>query len=373
MKIALLSFHDAANYGAVLQSYALQEALISHGYDCEYINYQNTHRRNSYNMGFHIMRELKARKYKSALHYVLGSPFMFVRKWNFKGFRKRYLRYTKRLYTSPSELSVLNHSYDKFIVGSDQVWNNENNGGDTAYLLDFVNDDSRKISYSSSFGMMSIPSDIIDKYKYYIFKIKCLSVRENYAVSLVRQITGRHAQLVLDPVFLLTKAEWLSLVANVKVDNTKYVFTYTNRERQFLDFLSITEFDMNEYRHCKLARSTSIGDFLSNKIEIKYTMSPIEFIRVIRDANLVVSASFHCIALSVILNKQFVAILTGNEGKDERLLGLLQLLGLEDRIFSSKMTADKVLYPIDYMKVNDKISALRKDSLDFLIKSINDK
>ena len=68
-KIALLSFHNAANYGAALQAFALQEALTRKGYVCEYIDYRNTYRSNAYNMSYHVWCSLKARKLKSALFF----------------------------------------------------------------------------------------------------------------------------------------------------------------------------------------------------------------------------------------------------------------------------------------------------------------
>ena len=120
-KIALLSFHNAANYGAALQAFALQEALTRKGYVCEYIDYRNTYRSNAYNMSYHVWCSLKARKLKSAFLYFLGTPFMCLRKYRFNKFYRRYLRRTASIYHSSTEARVLNDKYDKFIVGSDQV------------------------------------------------------------------------------------------------------------------------------------------------------------------------------------------------------------------------------------------------------------
>lgn len=261
-KIALLSFHNAANYGAALQAFALQEALTRKGYVCEYIDYRNTYRSNAYNMSYHVWCSLKARKLKSAFLYFLGTPFMCLRKYRFNKFYRRYLHCTASIYHSSAEAKVLNDKYDKFIVGSDQVWNYENNGRDFAFLLDFVTDDEKKISYSSSFGLSSVPKDLRKEYKYNLF-VSCI----NYA-------------------------------------------------------------------------------------------------------ELVVSASFHCIALSIILNKPFIAILTGDTGKDERVLSILQLLGLQNRIYSPSMTLEEINLPINYESVNEEIFRLRKDSFQFLINSI---
>ena len=76
MRIALLSFHTAANYGAALQSYALQRALTEHGFDNLYLDYQNMSRKHEYDMMFHIVDSLNHKKWLSALAYTLGTPFM---------------------------------------------------------------------------------------------------------------------------------------------------------------------------------------------------------------------------------------------------------------------------------------------------------
>lgn len=370
MKIALLSFHNAANYGAILQTYALQKALENMGYDCEYINYQNAYRANVYNMFHNICHSLKKGNLRSALMYSLGSPFMYLRKLRFRKWSRLYVKLTSKVYLSSREVSVLNDKYDKFIVGSDQVWNYKNNGNDFAFLLDFVKDDRKKISYSSSFGLSAIPENLLEKYRYCLSSIKYLSVREYYGVDLVKKIVGRSAELVLDPVFLVSRTEWLSFCHPI---NEKFIFSYTNNDNQFESFLAQTNFECKEYKHYKLARATSISDFLDCRIRVKYTMSPSDFLSVINGASLVVTASFHCISLSIILNKPFIAILTGDKGKDERVLSILSLLGLENRIFTSSMTLQDVERSIDYDIVNMRIDNLRNHSLAFLQNSIMDK
>ena len=199
-------------------------------------------------------------------------------------------------------------------------------------------------------------------------KTKYISVRERHAVDLVRELSGRSAELVLDPVFLLSREEWQQFLLNRP--RSRYIFTYTNQPGQVERFLNQTGYDIQHFKHYKLARATSLLDFLSGHTCVKYAMSPSEFISCINYAKLVVSASFHCIALSIVLNKPFVAILTGDTGKDERILSILQLLGLQNRIYSPSMTLEEINFPINYKSVNEEISRLRKDSFQFLINSI---
>jgi hypothetical protein len=186
MKTALLTFHNAINYGAALQVFSAQKAIQDLGHTCDVIDYVNSHRKNSYNMFYHAKEEIKNKNLKKAMIYYIGSIFMYKRTKKFERFYRENLNLTSTIYHSSEELRSINNSYDKFIVGSDQVWNYNNNGRDFAYLLDFVEEDRKKISYSSSFGIADIPNDLIERYKYYFNKIPNLSTREDYGVKLIK-------------------------------------------------------------------------------------------------------------------------------------------------------------------------------------------
>lgn len=370
MKLALLSFHNAANYGAALQSYAFEKFLTDKGYDCEYINYVNTSRAHEYSMTWHIWDSLRHGKITNTIAYMIGSPFMTLRKLRFNRFYKQYLKKTKEVFRTSSEASRLNGKYERFVVGSDQVWNPACNGDDSAFLLDFVKNNRERISYSSSFGVDSIDEGHVETYKKNLSAFHALAVREQIGCEIVKNLTGRDAQLVLDPVMLLTKEQWLQLVPK-EAKKESYIFSYTNRDSQITDFFK-TGYSLNGKKHYVLSRYTRPQDFLSSTVRVKYCMSPQEFVTVIANAELVVSASFHCLAMSIILNRPFVAILTGDKGKDERPLSILRALNLENRILNPAMNVEDVLSPIDWASVNEKIEQMKMSSVEYLTKAIND-
>lgn len=369
MKIALLTFHNAANYGAALQAFALQKALDDKGYENLYINYQNEHRVNSYSVSYFIVSSLKKGNFKSAMRYFVGSPFLLMRKSRFKTFYKKRLRSTKEIYHSFDEAKKINGNYSKFLVGSDQVWNWSNNGGDHSYLLSFVTDNSKKISYSSSFGIAEIPEELKEVYQRYLAQFSHLSVREQHGVSLVKDLIGQTPKLVLDPVFLLTKEQWLQNADSKRFDE-EFVFSYTNKPNQLEKFLLTTKLDLRNKYLYKLSRNIKINDFIAKGVRVKYSMSPSKFLSVVRDAQLIVSASFHCVSMAIILNKPFVAILTGNKGKDARLINILSLLDLKNRIYTENMTEEEVNKPIDYKVVNVKINELKLASYEYLLNAL---
>lgn len=365
MKLALLSFHNAANYGAALQAYAFQRFLSDSGFDSEYINYINQSRAHEYSMSWHVYDCLKQSKLTSAAVYLAGSPFMTLRKLRFNRFYDQHLRKTEKVYHNSREAEELNDQYDYFIVGSDQVWNPICNGDDAAFLLDFVKDSKKRISYSPSFGMSEVDDAHLKVFKDNLEQFAHIGVRETVGQHIVKELTGRETTLCLDPVLLLTKEQWNSIMLK-KEHKERFIFSYTNRDSQTRDFFK-TGYKLDGRKHYVLSRYTKPGDFLNGQVRVKYCMSPQEFLWVVNNADMMVSASFHCIAMSVILNRQFVAFITGDEGKDERILNLLRTLHLEDRVFHKGMTVEEIAKPIDYSVVNSKIEEMKKESVDYLL------
>ena len=94
-------------------------------------------------------------------------------------------------------------------------------------------------------------------------------------------------------------------------------------------------------------------------------MSPESFIDEIADTDLVVTASFRCLALSVIFHKPFIAILTGDHGKDERNLNLLKIVGQESRILNSTMTSEDIRTAIDYDVVDGRFKPHLERSVEY--------
>lgn len=372
MDVAMITFHNALNYGAALQVYAAQKAIEDLGVNCDVLNYLNDHRANAYDMKHHINQHLENNNYAAALKYFLGSFFMKKREKEFGEFYSQYLNTTDEVYKSSSDLEKINDEYDKFIVGSDQVWNYGHNGNDYSFFLNFVKDDNKKISYSSSFGLSEIPEELKDNYKKYLNEIKHLSTREEYGVKLIKELTSREAELVLDPVFLLDKSHWKTFYQDSKLKNQDYVFSYTNKKGQFKDFVSKTNYPLKNKKVHKLTKHLSPKDFIDPNVKVAYSISLNKFIESVANANLVVSASFHCVAMAIVLQVPFVAILTDNEGRNERIRNILKLTGLENRILTDKMTLEDVNKIIDYNSVENKLNKQKEKSLNFLKESLFD-
>ncbi len=370
MKVALLSFHNALNYGAALQAYALQKFLKAKGMEAVYIDYVNHHRTNAYNMSYQFRTALKERNWKNVIKFAAGAPVLEERRRQFKKFYVNYIEKTEKRYINSAGAEELNNKFDKFIVGSDQVWNPVNNGQDMAYLLDFVADDHKKIAYSSSFGVSGLDEKNSRLYAKYLSKFHRISSREMAGVTLAEKLTGREdIHLVMDPVFLVDRCAWDRLAA--PKDKSKYVFFYTNRDSQIDDFVSVGS-DYNRLKFHILSTHLKPKDIISTARKIKTAMAPEEFLTQVRDAQLVVTASFHCLAMAIIFRKPFVAILTGDKGKDERVENLLRITGLTNRIMTSSMTPEDIAERIDYDLVDEKLRGFINNSKEYLLNAIRD-
>lgn len=365
IKVALLSFHNAYNYGAAMQAYGLQEAIQEMGVDAEYINYVNSHRQYIYDTLYQVKVAIREKKIIRALRLLAGSGFIYARGKKFKDFYDLHLKKTDKVYHNSSEASELNGLYDKYIVGSDQVWNCNNNGGDAAYLLDFVANSDQKISYASSFGMSDIPEKYISMYTNALKGIGRIAVREVAGSQIVEKYTNRKPHVVLDPVFLAGVQTWDKLKREGKVKDEKYFFFYTNRNSQIRDFWNIG-FKRDGVKSHILSSFVGLKDFLNPYTSVRVAMTPADFLNEIASAELVVTASFHCVAFSIVFHKKFFVFLTGNRGKDERILNLLHICGLESRIITNEMTVEKIEQEIDYDEVDRRLQPYLDYSKEYL-------
>ena len=151
MKIGIMTFHRAINYGAVLQTYALQKYLNDSGYDAEVIDYRCDHMEN-----FYKILSVKNKSIKQVIRGLLNFIYVYKKKSRFYGFLDQNVKISSKIYDK-SNIGESNNEYDKFITGSDQVFNYACSQFDKNYFLEFVKNYDKKYSYAASFGMKEVP------------------------------------------------------------------------------------------------------------------------------------------------------------------------------------------------------------------------
>ena len=218
-KTGILTFHRAINYGAVLQSYALQQTVASLGADCEIVDYICPRIVSDYKP-FRIGK-------KNPLADFVKSCIMFRRRANrakaFQSFFNNCLVKSARSYT-PETLTEAKKEYDVLITGSDQVWSPNCVGFDPAYFLTFA-DSRQKYSYAASFAVTELPKERVDEYKSRLKDFQAYSVREKSGEKLVKQLTGKTACTHPDPTLLLGKEAWSKI--GVRKCDKPYILIFT--------------------------------------------------------------------------------------------------------------------------------------------------
>ena len=343
MKIALVTYHYSNNHGAVMQSYALCRFLREEGHNVELIDIRQTEGTNL-NVFGRLIKKLLV-DYRIRRNQKLFFPPL----------SKRYM--------SVDELRADPPIADIFMVGSDQVWN-PNISGEMrmAYFLDFGKEETKRVSYASSFGLADWPlkdENTIQGISTCLRRFNAISVREKEGQAICKNVFGVNADVVLDPTFLnesypefVKKTKQQNLLVCYKINKTDDFWQYTPQLANYLG-MPVTILNYNYpkkgYRYC-------------------FPPSVNTWMKKMASAGFILTDSFHGIAFSLINKKQFIAILNHN-GRDSRLINLISSLGLEDRMFDSvseALKAEPWKKAIDYHKMRPKIDGLREHSVLFL-------
>lgn len=352
MKIGIITYHRANNVGAVLQNMALQKILNSR-YDAETVDYRCTLIENG-------NRIFARRNVKDWVKFFIQMKSYIVREQNFVRFRKKYLRISQSDYQA-EDIGKVNDIYDILIVGSDQVWNMNLNGGDYTYLLDFASEKTRKMAYAASMGYSRFPEKYQEQCLRCLKQFDYITVREDTMSQYLNEF-GIQASVVLDPTLLLTGKQWAECIDLALPTKEKYVFVY---------MVAYTPDLLKEAK--KYAEEEHLPIYIMHygykKIPGMHNVrsaGPDGFLKYLYNAEVVFCSSFHAVCFSVLFHKRFICALDpGNNNNNSRLLSLCTLLGL-----SSCILGDGANEAPDFNRVDSQLSILRAQSLNELIHGI---
>ena len=361
MRIKTITCHDVYNSGASLQAYALMRYLEELGNEVEIIDYKPDYLNNHYKLGIIANPKYEKNLMLKMIYLTLKFPGRVLalrKKIKYDHFRDNYLKVTKKRYISNSELKNNPPEADIFICGSDQIWNSKfNNGKDPAFYLDFAPQGKIKASYAASFATDRMEESVRDITKERINKLDYIGVREISALNILEDLGIDNGIQVMDPVFLLSKETWLNMAYEVD-KKQKYIFVY--------------DFDGNELIKeiaLKVAKKKSLKIYTVFKSDysdkVIKGMGPIDFISYIKNAEFVISNSFHGTAFSIIFEKQFI-VFNRKEEINTRMRDLLTILKIENRLINENYNFDLINKNIDYTVVNRAIKLKVKSSKEYL-------
>lgn len=351
MKVGIITFHRANNYGAVLQCYALQTQLQMLGYEVAVIDYRQRDIEDVYRpVRWNIIKKgiTRPRLLVSYLLKQMPSNFQVSvsKKYHYDLFRNKYLICTKPIYKADE----VPQNFDVYLIGSDQMWSIDctNQKIDDIYFGKFSHSAISKIkSYAISANVQLLEKIGVQKLKDFIYNFSTLSFREKEVSDWVNSSLGVNSRIDIDPTLFLDKENWIRLIAPRRIKD-KYIATY------FVNPKHVTK--INQY-------ATKIGAVVID-IE-KVALSPIDFLTYIYYAELILTSSFHATVFSIIFERTFYALQT-NKHTDIRYAFLLDQLGLSSRYINPDDTNFDVSVAIDFSSAKKKLKCLQEKSVAYL-------
>lgn len=348
MIINILTFSKVYNRGANMQAYALKKYLEDRGAKVEFLDLQ-----------LPISKEMNWR----------GRLFEYFQNQVANRFRKHMHFCFTRKYKNLSDLKNDPPKADVYVVGSDQVWNPSltQKMGALTYFFDFLPLQAKRVSYAASIG------DAIWKYgelspciKEELKKFAAISVRENSAREICKRNFETDAEVVLDPTLLLTHSDLKDIIGLNRSVLKSQTFVYLLYNGS--DTFSITRL-LHKLSGNKKIKGLSYSIFA--KITRFYSIE--NWLKQIDSSSLIITNSFHCMVMALLLHKEFIVI-PPYPGRETRMLSLLSKIGLVNRYVNSIEDITKlkelVERKIDYIKVEDNLKVLRKKSEDFINNNI---
>ena len=374
MKVYILTFVNTVNYGALLQAFSLRANIVSLGYDCEFINYQN--QRLDYST-VSLYRRLRS---FIVQNLIIKPLFSRKRKARTKLFQRDMLQLRAPKYHKPCELGVFAQRNGIYVVGSDQVWNPDLIENDESYLLSFAG--GKKIAYAASFGKNGMPEKYYQRYNKYLNRFHAISVRENSGAEFLKKILNIEANVLLDPVFLFDATDWNSRLQlqDISVRPGGYVLCYVMPgETKTINSIYTVAKAISDQKGIPIITlgKREYSRATKEKAEIlEFDAGPREFVKYLSCADYVVTNSFHGTAFSIIYRKKFwtVAKKSSDPSPNTRMRELLNRFGLEDRIayVDAEPAGAALTAEVDYGTVENTLAAEIERAKDFLRISLSE-
>lgn len=372
-KVGIMSMQRIANYGSFLQAYALKQLIEEVGCNVEFVDYhvgapviaENADSKNK--IVRKIEKGLETFRYRAPLAHKLS----FIR------YKQSFARKYMPLLGIADEMNY-NPTVDCLVIGSDEVFNciqKNSNVGYSPELFGKNNHAKKLITYAASFGNTTLEK--LEKYKKanevgaLLKKFDAISVRDANSGTIVEQLTGKEPVYNLDPVLTYDYMNCCDKIPQVQT-NEKYLILYAYAGR-----ISNDEADwIAAYAKKKNLKVYAIGGI--QKCADRFVdCSPFEVLAYFRNAEEVITDTFHGSIFSVITHRPFTTLIrksVGNSyGNEEKLSDLLKRLGLANRMTTKIEDTENINEKaIDYAKVDEQLKAHREVAKEYLRKNLEE-
>lgn len=354
------------NYGGILQNYALTYYLNKNNYPTKAIRCDSDSIKDFIKLYIYNNFNIILGKENNKLTISCDRESI-IRNKNFKEFIKNNIKSEEYTYYCNSTYKKIDKTFNKLIVGSDQVWNPiwaVNDRNFKRYFLEFTSPEKR-ISYAASFGVSKIPEKWNARFLKAIKDFNAISVREESGENIIKDLCEINSEVVLDPTMLLTAEEWRNVSKKSRIRNDKpYLLKY---------FLGKESTERQEYmQSIANENQLEVYDLLDKKNSILYSSGPSEFLDLIDNASLVCTDSFHAVVFSILFSVPFLIMDREQEGvgnMSSRITTLLSKLNLENRMPERVIEED--IFECDYSDAYEILKKEREKAKIFLEKALN--
>lgn len=387
MRIGIVTFWTSDdNYGQLLQCYALQKYLRLQGHDAFLIKYAPRQQ----SVKAYVKEILRPIAY--VVSYLICSKRLRIagqecilrhhnRRLNkarrFDAFREAYIISVEPVYHSIKELRSNPPQADVYICGSDQIWNGQLQDINIAgYFLDFGPCTVKRVSYAASIGR-TLAANEMDLFRKMLRRFDAVSVREQGAQRLCRQVGREDAVVTLDPTLLLPQCYYKKLLPKEPSTNDAILFLYILNvfSKEEIYWSQISSYMKDRNLTCRMVCSSGYRQARNVVPDMPFFPVTIpEWLSEISHATCVLTTSFHAVVFSIIMHTPFLCILLTNQyaAANDRIISLLSSLSLSDRIFDPSLPlAEQMEKTIDWTAIDTRLEILRKKSKFFLQESLS--
>ncbi len=347
-KIGIVTITGSSNYGNKLQNFAVQKILQEMGYDAETI-IDLRFKKNPMSWLTYI---------KPIMHYVTRIkyvPSAHKKVLSFCWWSRHYIKWSPILIRKTEDEKKLNSRYDGFLVGSDQIWGPYCPWDSSELAFFTFAERHKRIAFAPSFGTDTFPPERIGEYRERLNGFNKLSVRESNGAEIIKSLTGKEAEVLVDPTMVLNRKYWDEIAEPVNLQ-AKYILVYTLGEltgeySQYINSMA----KENGYKIIDLMKDNCFS-----------TGHPGTFVGLIKNANYIVTDSFHGSVFAMIYHKPLVMLRRkGNENAMfTRLENLMSLFQLEPDV---KKSSDKIYFlKTDWKSVDTIMEREKQKSLNYL-------
>lgn len=359
-KIGIISYNiygNFTNYGSALQSWALNRKIDQLGYSPVLVDYCPYFLKDINPLN--PIEKMWDQDEESIKNTISTLPAIKENYWKFEKFFSDRFNRTKTKYDYSNFLSIDQEHLDGFICGSDTIFCiEESKGFDDGFFANYSAMKNNSIAYAASFGDTKFSEKEYIELEEKLKNFKAIGLRESRMVEYVSKHTNVPVRKTIDPTLLLTSQEYDLITEERRIED-KYLLLYTRRYNSKMQWYAEEMAKKNGWKIVEISLRATNAD--KGHI-MKYNAGVEEFLSLVKNAEYIVTNSFHGLMFSVQFKKEFAVF--SRETGDSKISEALELFGLQDHLLSEYV--DSLLYIDNYEDVHERIERVREESISFL-------